>query len=204
MFDNPIIFLILISIISGISEWLGKRRKAKQLEEQLGSGKVVLDDDDTERHQRRREVREQQEDWEERLRRMLAGEDPDEKAPAARAEPPPAPIRQPEEPVANTPRPSPNKTTVQRQAATASRSSQPSLVKPNFAGAPAPKISDEVRKKAAQLERVGRKTLRDRSSGRTSTVQKFRSRSAARNAIMAAVVLGPAKGVGEESDILKL
>jgi TolA-binding protein len=203
VFDNPIIFLILISIISGISEWLGKRRKAKQLEEQLGSGEVVLDDDDTERQQRRREVREQQEDWEERLRRMLAGEDPDENAPAARAEPPPAPIRQPE-PVANTPRTSANKTTVQRQAPTASRSSQPSLGKPNFAGAPAPKVSDEVRKKAAQLERVGRKTLRDRSSGRPSTVQKFRSRSAARNAIMAAVVLGPAKGVGEESDILKL
>ena len=203
MFDNPIIFLILISIISGISEWLGKRRKAKQLEEQLGSGEVVLDDDDTARQQRRREVREQQEDWEERLRRMLAGEDPDEKTPAARAEPPPAPIRQPES-KANTPRPPANKATVQRQASTASRSSQPSLSKSNFAGAPAAKVSDEVRKKAAQLERVGRKTLRDRSSGGSSPVQRFRSRSAARNAIMAAVVLGPAKGVGEESDILKL
>lgn len=202
MFDNPIFFLILISIISGISEWLGKRRKAKQLEELQGSGELELDDD-TEKQQRREEVREQQEDWEDRLRRMLAGEDPDEKPPARRAEAPSGPTRQPE-PVVYSAGPAAKARASQRQSSGDSHSAQPSLSHSIPARATAPKVSEEVRRKAAQLERMGRKKRGRGSAGNRSTIQKFTSRSAARNAIMAAVVLGPAKGVGEESDILKL
>ena len=78
MFDNPIFFLILISLISAISEWIGKRRKARQRLEQEASMEVEAGDEsphdiEAEQADRRRQLEDQRAVWEERLRRMLQG-----------------------------------------------------------------------------------------------------------------------------------
>ncbi len=194
MFDNPLFFLILISVLSAISDWLGKRRKAARLQEMERAGELEVDDTSSPeaalREERRRSVREQEEDWEERLRRMLGADD---EPPPVREQPQPTTHTQPASVFEAEPPPPPvfvGETRAPQQAVpqTASPAIQARLANTEVS------LSESA--PAMQMRRV--------KSARRSPVINFRSKDAIRKSIVASVVLGPPKGSGEESDLIRL
>lgn len=201
MFDNPIFFLILISVISAISDWLGKRRKAKRLAEDLeGSAEHESMSEAelaVEPEPPRRSLKEEKQQWEERLRRLLEGdESPHQSSPQPEASvyPEETPLGSEgggafsressfrQEPVSEE-RGSNDGQSQRLQKALQSRSKgdEPSV--------PAP---------ALKVTRLG-------GGGRNKRVDiDFHSKTSIRKAIVAAVVLGSPKGSGEEADLLKI
>ena len=208
MFDNPIFFLILISLISAISEWLGKRRKAKAMrEEELAEGMEPVVD----RHEEapvgesRRTLAEQKQDWEERLRRMLEGD-----AASEESRPPAVPKVEP--------------------AAREGSRGQPTILEvdepfiepvrteipvPPVAPPPVPQVRPKppvsrptgtLRSSGLRGVKKGKVGQRKKSPTRRPApmITQLRSRNAIRQAIVASVILGAPKGTGEESDLSKL
>ena len=191
MFDNPLFFLILISVLSAISDWIGKRRKAARMQEMEDSAPIDLSEEappaEAVREERRRSVHQEQEDWEERLRRMIGADEAhspakQETRPISQSQPsddyeleppPPPPVYRPEsKPVQQAAMPIPS--------------------------APIPKTKISLSKSAPAMQ-----TLRSRRA-RGPRVINFRSRDAIRKSIVAAVVLGPPKGSGEKTDLIQL
>lgn len=185
MFDNPIFFLILISLISAISEWLGKRRKARQMMDEYGPGAEVEVAEPQQpvatKAERRRAVQEEQSNWEERLRRMLEGE----------AEPEKPRVERPvvTEPV-SAPRVSTPVATV--EAVSSSPVASPITATTSY---------EEILAKSKKGIEV---TRRGRGRKRGSRLIDFQSPNSIRKAIVASVVLGPPKGAEEDSDLLRL
>lgn len=177
MFDNPIFFLILLSLLAAASDWIGKRRKSRQAD---GDEEENIDE---ETPSRRRNFKEKQQQWEERLRRLLEGE----------VEPIPSESKPPEPP----PRPaSPPKTPLREQTPPPVRevrsSFQPATRR---ASVDFPKISRSFGKDQ-KVQRKGRRLTVPLS-------QRFRNRQAVRQAVIASVVFGPSKGTEENSDLLR-
>lgn len=92
MFDNPIFFLILLSLLAAASDWIGKRRKSRQAD---GDEEENIDE---ETPSRRRNFKEKQQQWEERLRRLLEGEVEPIPSESKPPEPPPRPVSPPKTP----------------------------------------------------------------------------------------------------------
>ncbi len=193
MFDNPLFFLILISVLSAISDWLGKRRKAARLRE-MEAGEVSSPQENepeiTFQEERRQSVPEEKEDWEERLRRMLGADEE------------PAPIKQhprpssQQEPASNYGfEPPPPPTSVFRTEANPAQ--QQSIPNP----VPATTLAniDVTLSEPAPAMQTHVSSQRRRASE-----INFRSKDAIRKSIVAAVVLGPPKGSGKEADLLQL
>lgn len=207
MFDNPIFFLILISLISAISEWLGKRRKAKRLAEEEpevdlpfpSEAEVTAEPKKEEPHKRGPGP---QQEWEERLRRLLEGDDAETKPtpPVARA---PEPPRVPHQPSVEI-KPEPFADAVLDYSPPSNPSPPPIPVTPKPVVAEVPSAAALVRsdKNAQKIGNKSRKSAKPRVVG--PQVAGFRSRRALKQAVVAAVVLGPPKGSAEEADILRL
>ena len=180
MFDNPIFFLILISLISAISEWIGKRRKARQRLEQEASMEVEAGEEsphdiEAEQADRRRQLEDQRAVWEERLRRMLQGEAETE---SAQAEVPPD--RETEFQATTTPLERPD--SLPPTQTSGSVPDRPSA--PLVPGA------------AMQVTRL--------QQSRKRTFINLGSKNAVREAIVASVVLGPPKALEGESEGISL
>ena len=190
MFDNPLFFLILISVLSAISDWLGKRRKAARLREMENQGEIDQYEEplaeETLREERGRSARQEQEDWEERLRRMIGA---DEEPPPVRQDPQPATQVAPSVDYGYEPPPPP---AVYQEPLR--RESVPNPIP----AAPLAKTSVSLTKSAPAM-RSHRSRRKRRSTG-----INFRSKDSIRKSIVAAVVLGPAKGTGEEADLIQL
>lgn len=182
MFDNPIFFLILLSLLATAAEWIGKRRKSRQAdaaaEEENNAEEATSP--------RRRNFREKQQQWEERLRRLLEGEvepipsesKPPEPPPRPAASPPKTPFKEqtPPHPVKEIP-PRPSFQPAARGTAVSQRVSK-------FSGG-----DQKVRRKLQRLP--------------VSLSRRFRNRQAVRQAVIASVVFGPSKGTEENSDLLR-
>lgn len=205
MFDNPIFFLILISLISAISEWIGKRRKAKRLAEEESEAGLPFpagpDATVAPEHEERRQGRpEPQQAWEERLRRLLEGEGTEATAPVARAPEPPQMPRQ--APIQSHPEP-------------IIADAVPVYSPPSQVGQPHKPVGRKPTKAEASQAAAWLQSARGKKGGNKSRKpanQKapatltagFRSPRALKQSIVAAVVLGPPKGSAEETDLLRL
>ncbi len=198
MFDNPLTFLILISVISAISDWLGKRRKAAREREAMAGGdveSVPVSEIGTEvpQGEARRSVREQKQEWEERLRRLLEGDE----APVSPSQSPPARSWQGEVPTQATEEvfSEPTRTPVQLVT------SQPA---PEIADRSASQRIDDVSTDVTLSKPAPAMQVRRRKRVHGPSVVNFQSKDSIRKAIIASVVLGPPKGLGEESDLIRL
>ncbi len=204
MFDNPIFFLILISLISAISEWIGKRRRAAAEAQEASNpsrGAAADPRAASGRLEPGRKGEDVQElDWEDRLKRLLEGEDParsERSRTRERAESPqvelyvePERPRTPQPvPVAPPPVPRASKPAVKVEGVREASDYVRPVAKPSQ---PIPADSPMILKRP----RVRR--------GGASDVSNFRSRKALRQAIVASVVLGPPKASGENPDLIPL
>ncbi|MCS1408595.1 MAG: hypothetical protein M2R45_01771 [Verrucomicrobia subdivision 3 bacterium] len=206
MFDNPIFYIILISLISVVSEWVGKRRKARRMAEE---GPLSPSPEDAlsepEVAERRRSVASQgAQEWEERLRRLL-GEETDT-TPAAASPLSPEPIRT--EPVVPPPPPPVKSPVIEAYHPPEPSAPHPQHLKPL---ATQQKMQDATQwgkgtKSAQGLDSTGDIPKKVRQSFRRQavTAKSFRDRNALRQAIVASVVLSPPKGTEEEPDLLRL
>ena len=175
MFDNPIFFLILLSLLAAASDWIGKRRKSRQAD---GNEEENIDE---ETPSRRRNFKEKQQQWEERLRRLLEGE----------VEPIPSESKPPEPP----PRPA-SPPTLREQTPPPVREVRPSFQSATHrASVDSPKISRSFGK--------DQKVQREWRRFTVPLSQRFRNRQAVRQAVIASVVFGPSKGTEENSDLLR-
>ena len=201
MFDNPLTFLILISVISAISDWLGKRRKAAREREVLEQGGVEIDQsyeiaEQVPQADSRPSLRERKQEWEERLRRMLEGDQSPETPTQSPVQPRPSEAPESEylfgdarESMEASPAPLPVFDT-QLSPETDDRSASQRV---------ADISTDVTLSKPAPPMQVRR---RKRSHG--PSVVNFQSKDEIRKAIIASVALGSPKGLGEESDIIPL
>lgn len=211
MFDNPIFFLILISVISAISDWLGKRRKAKRLAEEERSGEIesmphVELELEPEPLRPRQSQSEQKQEWEERLRRLLEGE---------------------ESPVQPGPQPIPSAYSEPRRSSYGEATNAPEEY--SFGGGAVSdgsfaesSVADRAQERQQELLAASSRAREAKSisaassksapsmrvtriGGRKGRVEtNFHSKSSIRRAIVAAVVLGAPKGSGDEADLLKI
>lgn len=182
MFDNPIFFLILLSLLAAASEWIGKRRKSRQTD-------ADVEEDITEEasSSRRRNFREKQQQWEERLRRLLEGEVEPIPSESKPPEPPPQPAASPKIPKIplKDQTPPPVKKVPSRPSfQSADRSAAVSQKISRFSGKD-PKVQQKLQRLPVSLSR------------------RFRNHQAARQAVIASVVFGPSKGTEENSDLLR-
>lgn len=180
MFDNPIFFLILLSLLATAAEWIGKRRKSRQADAAAEEENTAEETSSP----RRRNFREKQQQWEERLRHLLEGEVepiPEESKPP---EPPPRPVESPKTPLREQTPPPVKKIPLRP-------SFQPA------AGNAA--VSQKISKSSGKDPKVRRKLQRLP----VSLSRRFRNRHAVRQAVVASVVFGPSKGTEENSDLLR-
>lgn len=178
MFDNPIFFLILLSLLATAAEWIGKRRKSRQTDAAAEEENIAEETSSP----RRRNFREKQQQWEERLRRLLEGE----------VEPIPAESKPPEPP----PRPAaPPKTPLSEQTPPPVREVRPSFQP----AARSTAVSQRISRFSGKDPKVRRKLQRIP----VSLSRRFRNRQAVRQAVIASVVFGPSKGTEENSDLLR-
>jgi hypothetical protein len=205
VFDNPIFFLILISVISAISDWLGKRRKAKRLAEELeGSGEIESMPEvelAAEPENPQQTLREEKQEWEERLRRLLEGEE----SPVQQSPQPAAPVYS--EPT----RVSRERAEVPSWEGEYSFGQNPILEErsPENVGTDQIQQLQRARTSRTTREETGKpsaalKVTRLGGGGNRRVETNFHSKSSIRKAIVAAVVLGAPKGSGEEADLLKI
>lgn len=180
MFDNPIFFLILLSLLATAAEWIGKRRKSRQADAAAEEENVA-----EETPSPRRKFREKQQEWEERLRRLLEGEVEPPPSESKPLEPPPQPVAPPKTPLKNQTPPPMKEIPVRPSFQPATRSATVSQKIPNASG----KDPKKVRRTLQQLP--------------IPLSQRFRNRQALRQAIIASVVFGPSKGTEENSDLLR-
>lgn len=176
MFDNPIFFLILLSLLATAAEWIGKRRKSRQADAAAEEENVA-----EETPSPRRKFREKQQEWEERLRRLLEGEM--EPIPSE-SKPPPRPVPPPKTPLKNQTPPPVKEVPV-----------RPSFQPATPSAAVFPKTSNSSgrdQKTRRKLQRIP-----------VSLSQRFQNRQAVRQAVIASVVFGPSKGTEENSDLLR-
>jgi hypothetical protein len=200
VFDNPIFFLILISVISAISDWLGKRRKAKKLAEELEGSEEFESMPEVELavepEKPQQTLREEKQDWEERLRRLLEGDE----SSVQTSPQPAAPVD--DEPTWSSNEgaeaPSGGYSFGQRPISEDRRSSDVGVDLAQQARK-SRSIDEEMSKPAPAL-----KVIRLGGGGNRSVDTNFHSKSSIRKAIVAAVVLGAPKGSGEEADLLKI
>ncbi|MDA7632918.1 hypothetical protein N8766_02310 [bacterium] len=203
MFDNPIFFLILISVISAISDWLGKRRKAKRLAEELEGSEEFESMPEVELavepEKPQPTLREEKQDWEERLRRLIEGDES-----SVQTSP------QPAAPVYKEPAWSSNEGaefpsgeySFGQRPISEDRSSNDvgvDLAQQAHTERKSRSIGEEMNKPAPAM-----KVIRLGGGGNRRVETNFHSKSSIRKAIVAAVVLGAPKGSGEEADLLKI
>ncbi|MBT5708305.1 MAG: hypothetical protein HOI66_18485 [Verrucomicrobia bacterium] len=203
MFDNPIFFLILISVISAISDWLGKRRKAKKLAEELEGSEEFESMPEVELavepEERQQTLREEKQDWEERLRRLLEGDESSVQTSPQQAAP-----------VYDEPAWSSNEGaeahsggySFGQRPISEDRSSNDvgvDLAQQALKTRKSKSIGEEMSRPAPAL-----KVIRLGGGNRSVETTNFHSKSSIRKAIVAAVVLGAPKGSGEEADLLKI
>ena len=177
MFDNPIFFLILLSLLATAAEWIGKRRKSRQAD---AAAEEENNAEETS-SPRRRNFREKQQEWEERLRRLLEGE---VEPPPSESKPPPQPVAPPKTPLKNQTPPPVKEIPVRPSFQPATRSATVFQKIPSASGKD-PKIRRTLQRLPIPLS------------------QRFRNRQALRQAIIASVVFGPSKGTEENSDLLR-
>jgi len=196
VFDNPIYFIILISVISAISDWLGKRRKAKRLAEELEGSEEFESMPEVELavepEKPQQTQREEKQEWEERLRRLLEG-DESPVQPAAQVYTEPA--------LSSNEDASSEGYSFSQRPISEERSS-------NNVGTDQGQLLQKARKSSSIAEETNKpmpamKVIRV-GEGNKSVKTNFHSRTSIRKAIVAAVVLGTPKGSGEEADLLKI
>ncbi len=180
MFDNPIFFLILLSLLATAAEWIGKRRKSRQTDAAAEEENIAEETS----LPRRRNFREKQQQWEERLRRLLEGEVEPVPAESKPPEPPPQPIASPKTPLRKQPPPPVKEIPARLSFQRAARSTAVSQRISRFSGK-----DPKVRRKLQRLP--------------VSLSRRFRNRQAVRQAVIASVVFGPSKGTEENSDLLR-
>lgn len=179
MFDNPIFFLILLSLLATAAEWIGKRRKSRQID--AAEKENIAEEPSS---SRRRNFREKQQQWEERLRRLLEGEVEPIPSESEPPEPPPRPV-------------APPKTSVRERTP------------PPVKEIPARPSFQPADRSAAVSQKISRSSDKDpkvqqKRQGLTVPLSKrFRNRQAVRQAVVASVVFGPSKGTEENSDLLR-
>jgi len=201
VFDNPIYFIILISVISAISDWLGKRRKAKRLAEELEGSEEFESMPEVELavepEKPQQTQREEKQEWEERLRRLLEGD-----------ESPVQPSPQPAAQVYTEPTRSSNEEassegySFSQRPISEERSS-------NNVGTDQAQLLQKARKSSSIAKETNKpmpamKVIRVGGGGNRRVETNFHSKSSIRKAIVAAVVLGTPKGSGKEADLLKI
>ena len=179
MFDNPIFFLILLSLLATAAEWIGKRRKSRQADAAAEEENVAEEKTSS----RRRNLREKQHQWEERLRRLLEGEVEPIPAESKPPEPPPQPV-------------APAKTPLKEQT------------RHPVKEVPARPSFQPAARRAAVSQRISRSSGKVQKPRRelripVSLSRRFRNRQAVRQAVVASVVFGPSKGTEENSDLLR-
>ena len=180
MFDNPIFFLILLSLLATAAEWIGKRRKSRQADAAAEEENV----DEEKTSSRRRNLREKQQQWEERLRRLLEGEVGPIPAESKPPEPPPRPV-------------DPPKTPLKEQTRLPVKEVP---IRPSFQ----PRArSTAVSQKISRSSGKDQKPRRELRQLPISLSRRFRNRQAVRQAVIASVVFGPSKGTEENSDLLR-
>ena len=178
MFDNPIFFLILLSLLATAAEWIGKRRKSRQAD--AAAEENIAEETPS----RRRNFREKQQEWEERLRRLLEGEVEPPPSESKPTEPPPQPVAPPKTPLKNQTPPPVKEIPVRPSFQPATRSATVFQKIPSASGKD-PKVRRTLQRLPIPLS------------------QRFRNRQALRQAIIASVVFGPSKGTEENSDLLR-
>lgn len=180
MFDNPIFFLILLSLLATAAEWIGKRRKSRQADA------AAEEENNTEEatSPRRRNFREKQQQWEERLRRLLEGEVEPIPSESKPPEPPPRPVAPPKTPLKEQTRPSVKEVPIRPSFQPAARSTA---------------VSQRISRSSGKDQKIRWKLQRLP----ISLSRRFRNRQAVRQAVVASVVFGPSKGTEENSDLLR-
>ena len=174
MFDNPIVYLVLISLLTVVAEWIGKRRRRAKNAGQAEEEDALSTAADP-------PAEEVKTPWDQRLQKWLNVEEA------------PAEIRTPSEP--------------RRELASGLAEDRvPDLgtdvaYAREFDRTPTqPSVPPRVDRRVPPLPTAAKTKKRRRRSDRFG---KFRGPEALKDAVVAAVVLGPSKGNEERSDILR-
>ena len=177
MFDNPIVYLVLISLLTVVAEWIGKRRRRSKDAERA-------EEEDVLSAAAAPPAEEVKTSWDQRLQKWLNVEEA------------PVEVRTPSEP--------------RRELASGlAEDREPDLgtdvaFAREFDQTPTqpliPSVPLGVDRRVPPLPTAAKTKKRPRRSDRFG---KFRGPEALKDAVVAAVVLGPSKGNEERSDILR-